>query len=148
MSGVLGRVVGDRAGVRVLEIGGGTGGTTGGLVARLGGRGEYVFTDVSPVFLAEARARFGAVAGFSTGLLDIERAPAAQGFSAGYDIVVAANVLHATADLRASVRHAVSLLAEDGVLVLLEGTARRAWVDLTFGLTAGWWRFEDVALRD
>jgi NAD(P)-dependent dehydrogenase (short-subunit alcohol dehydrogenase family) len=80
--------------------------------------------------------------------LDIEQAPGAQGFAAGgFDLVVAANVLHATRDVRASLSHAVSLLAPGGSLVLLEGTSARHWVDLTFGLTEGWWRFADRDLR-
>jgi hypothetical protein len=29
----------------------------------------------------------------------------------------------------------------------VEGTIRQRWVDLTFGLTEGWWRFDDTTLR-
>ena len=55
--------------------------------------------------------------------------------------------MHATRDLRETIQNAVSLLAPGGLLVLLEGTGRQRWVDLTFGLTEGWWRFDDTALR-
>ena len=34
-----------------------------------------------------------------------------------------------------------------GLLVLLETTAPRRWLDLIFGLTEGWWRFADTELR-
>ena len=76
--------------------------------------------------------------------LDIERDPEEQGFGAhGYDVVLAANVLHATRDLGESLVHCRKLLAPSGLLVLLEGTARRGHLDLTFGLLPGWWRFAD-----
>lgn len=135
--------------VRVVEIGAGTGGTTGFVLPCLPeGRTDYAFTDVSPVFLAEAARRHARHGFVRHALLDIERDPAGQGFQAGgYDIAIAANVLHATADLGASLAHARRLLADGGLLVLLEGVVPQRWVDLTFGLTEGWWRFEDRALR-
>jgi len=33
------------------------------------------------------------------------------------------------------------------MFLLLEATAARRWVDMTFGLLEGWWRFDDVDLR-
>ncbi len=133
--------------LRVLEIGGGTGGTTGFLLPELSEELDYTFTDVSPLFLARAGERFAGTA-FRTRLLDIEKPPAAQGFAAqSWDVVVAANVLHATADLSVALAHVRWLLAPQGTLLLLEGTAPERWVDLTFGLTEGWWRFTDYHLR-
>jgi amino acid adenylation domain-containing protein len=80
--------------------------------------------------------------------LDIETDPAAQGFAGEeFDLILAANVLHATRDLRESLGHVKQLLAAEGLLVLLESTERRRWVDLIFGLTDGWWRFEDDEVR-
>ena len=61
--------------------------------------------------------------------------------------MIAANVLHATADLRATLRHIRSLLAPSGLLILIEGTRPERWVDVTFGMTEGWWRFRDRDLR-
>ncbi len=72
-----------------------------------------------------------------------------MGFAADqYDLVIAANVLHATSDLRQALRHVRRLLAPDGVLCLLEVTKPDRGVDLTFGTTNGWWRFNDLDLRD
>ena len=80
--------------------------------------------------------------------LDIERDPALQGLaSSGFDIIVAANVLHATADLVQVMKHVRSLLAPGGVLLMIEGVSPEPWVDLTFGLTDGWWRFDDGVRR-
>ena len=134
--------------VRILEIGAGTGGTTKAILAALpDGVAEYVFTDVSPAFTTRAAERLGA-AHRTFRPLDIERDPASQGMGAErFDVVVAANVLHATRDLRRTLAHVRSLLAPGGLLILLEGGARYRWVDLTFGLTDGWWRFSDVDLR-
>ena len=135
--------------LRILEIGAGTGGTTGFVLPSLPAqRCEYTFTDLSPLFLERAAERFAAFPFVKYALLDIERDPATQGFVPGrYDIVIAANVLHATADLAESLRHARALLAPGGQMLVLEGVAPERWVDLTFGLTEGWWRFTDTALR-
>jgi acyl transferase domain-containing protein len=134
--------------VRILEIGAGTGGTTRAILPLLPpDRVEYTFTDVSPTLVARASERWGGPnRTFLT--LDIERDPATQGLAEErFDIVVAANVLHATRDLRQTLAHVRRLVAPGGIVILLEGTARYRWVDLTFGLTDGWWRFTDFELR-
>nr|MDQ2693986.1 SDR family NAD(P)-dependent oxidoreductase [Pseudomonadota bacterium] len=135
--------------LRLLEIGAGTGATTAGLLPRLpADHTEYVFTDVSPLFVARARQRLAAWPFVRYQTLDIEQPPAAQGFAGQvYDVVIAANVLHATRDLGAALEYVNSLLAPGGLLVLMESTARQRWVDLTFGLTDGWWRFADRSRR-
>jgi acyl transferase domain-containing protein/acyl carrier protein len=134
---------------RVLEVGAGTGGTTAAVLPALGGGcAEYAVTDVSPRFTARAAETFRAFGFVRCQPLDVERDPAAQGFEGErYDVVVAANVLHATRDLAATLDHVRRLLAPGGLLVLLEGTRPHRWVDVTFGLTEGWWRFADAAVR-
>ena len=137
--------------LRVLEIGAGTGATAARLLEALPAGGDYCFTDVAPLFVQQAEERLGAAARsqrLQARRLDIESDPATQGFAGErFDLVVATNVLHATADLHRSLVHARSLLAEGGVLMLIETVAPRAWTDLTFGLTEGWWRFTDAPLR-
>jgi len=133
---------------RVIEIGGGTAATTRALRPALGGTTEYRFTDISPGFLGAAARQFGDWPAFRTGVLDITRSPSGQGVLEGaWDLVVAANVLHATPDLAASLRHARSLLAPGGRLLLIEGTGPQARLDITFGLTDGWHVYQDRALR-
>jgi len=138
-----------RRGVRVLEIGAGTGGTTSYILPILSNhQTEYVFTDLSPLFIAQAQEKFQDYSFVRYQILDIEQAPETQGFGLHqYDLVVAANVLHTTKELRQTLQHIHSLLASGGMLVLLEVTARLRWVDLSFGLTEGWWRFVDQDLR-
>lgn len=135
--------------LRILEIGAGTGGTTTYVLPRLpADRSEYVFTDVSPLFLERAARQFADYPFLRCSLLDVEQDLVTQGYPKGqYDVVIAANVLHATVDLRASVGRARELLAPGGLLLLLEGIRPQRWVDLTFGLTEGWWRFRDEQLR-
>jgi acyl transferase domain-containing protein/acyl carrier protein len=135
--------------LRVLEIGGGTGGTTTHVAPVLSAdRTQYTFTDVSPLFVAKARERFAHYKYLTYQVLDIERDPVSQGFSKGsYDIILASNVIHATRDLRETLARVRSLLAPGGVLVLLEVTRPERWIDLTFGMTEGWWSFTDKSLR-
>ena len=138
-----------RCGLRILEIGGGTGGASSALLPHLPPeRTDYVFTDISLAFTRQAQENFAPYPFIRYATLDIEKDPSAQGFDAqAYDIVVASNVLHATADLSATLRHVHGLLAPGGLLLLLEGSAPQRWIDLVFGMTDGWWRFTDRALR-
>src|SRR4029453_14389319 len=86
--------------LRILEIGAGTGGTTSlNLPALPPDQNEYVFTDISPLFLAQAQEKFAPYPFVRYQLLDIEQPPSAQDFhSEQFDLILAANVLHATRD--------------------------------------------------
>ena len=58
-----------------------------------------------------------------------------QGFGGGsFDLVVAANVLHATPDMGVTLANTRFLLAPGGVALLLERTRPTLWVDIIFGL--------------
>lgn len=135
--------------LRILEIGAGTGGTTRFIlpaVTRL--PVEYVYTDISEAFLHHAKRKFSALASLDFRLLDIAADPQSQGFRPQeFDIVIAANVLHATPDIRRTLANIHWLLAPGGSLVLLEGVERQRFSDLTVGLTKGWWHFTDTDLR-
>ncbi|KKY13503.1 putative polyketide synthase [Diplodia seriata] len=107
----------------ILELGAGTGGTTAAILAATSAFSSYTYTDVSAGFFSAAAARFRDPR-IAFRVLDIERDPSAQGFAAGrYDVVVAANVLHATTSLAGTLAHARKLLRPGGWLVLLEITA-------------------------
>ena len=132
--------------LRILEVGAGTGATTAAILERLpDGIAEYVFTDISPFFVKRARDRLPTAANVSFDVLDIEQEPPIP--QPPFDVVVAADVVHATADVGATLRHLRRLLAPGGLLVLLELTRRSPWLDLVFGQLEGWWRFTDRDLR-
>lgn len=134
---------------RILEIGAGSGGTTAHIVPLLSDyRASYVFSDVSPHFLAHAEQKFRAFPFVECRLLDIETDPRAQGFDPqAFDIIVAAEALHATADLRTTLKHVGQLLAPGGVVILVEMARPVRWLELSVALLAGWWRFTDTDLR-
>jgi acyl transferase domain-containing protein/NADPH:quinone reductase-like Zn-dependent oxidoreductase/NAD(P)-dependent dehydrogenase (short-subunit alcohol dehydrogenase family)/acyl carrier protein len=135
---------------RVLEVGGGTAATTSYLIPALGSSiSEYVWTDIGAGFASAARREFAGQAAMRFQTLDLERDPAEQGLAGElFDIVVASNVIHATADIRQTLRYLRSLMHPGGVLLMMETVGKRQpWVDLTVGFTDGWWRFTDRELR-
>ncbi|MEU5030943.1 SDR family NAD(P)-dependent oxidoreductase [Streptomyces milbemycinicus] len=139
--------------LRVLEVGAGTGGTTRVVLDRLARAGlpvaEYCFTDVSRAFLHRAEETLGADHGFLTyRVFDVAEPPHGQGLDVGaFDVVIAANVLHTTEDVRATLRSVKALLRGNGLLALNEISGFYLVNHLTFGLLDGWWRHTDPELR-
>ncbi len=132
--------------LRIIEVGAGTGSGTSVVLPELpDGRFDYLYTDISAGFFAEAEKRFsqnGAALEYRP--LDIERDPVTQGYSPhSYDLVIAVNVLHATRDLGETLSNCLRLLAPSGVLVAVESLRGRGWQDMTFGQLDGWWRYSD-----
>jgi microcystin synthetase protein McyG len=136
--------------LRILEVGAGTGSTTAHVLPRLrAATYEYTFTDVSPLFLNKAREKFADMPAMKYELLDLEHDLAGQGFEIGtFDVVIGANVVHATRDLACSAIRLRTLLATGGRLVLLEGMTPQRFGDLTVGLLEGWWAFTDTERRN
>ena len=132
----------------ILEVGGGTGSTTRYLLERLPAqRYQYTFTDIGRHLVAEAREQFARWP-VSCRLLDLEGSLSEQGLEASqFDIVVAANVLHATRDVGAALAKLRQVMRPGGFLVLLESTEPRAWVTVVSGMTEGWWCYTDQELR-
>ncbi|CAI7652979.1 unnamed protein product [Penicillium glandicola] len=134
---------------KVLEMGGGTGGTTlvmAPLLASLAAMGitsvEYTFTDISPSMVANARRRLSKQYPFMRfAVHDIEKAPADE--LKGQHLVLASNAIHATHNLGISLSNAHKALRPDGFLMILEMTEVVPFVDLVFGLLEGWWLFDD-----
>lgn len=122
--------------LRVLEIGAGTGATTRQVLAHLpADRTDYVFSDVSPLFLDRAARRFADHRFVRYQLFDIDSAPAAQGLQPqSFDLILASNVLHAAADLQATMAHVRDLLKPSGVLVMYEIVRETLIGEITTGL--------------
>lgn len=128
--------------LRVLELGAGTGALTAVILPVLpADRTEYTFTDISPKFLHEARHQFSAYPFIEYRPFDLTQPPAAQGLDLhGYDLVLAANTLHATPNLQQSLAHIAQCLAPNGLLVFLEVTRQLVAYNTIFGMFPDWWR--------
>uniref|UniRef100_UPI002456C9EC SDR family NAD(P)-dependent oxidoreductase n=1 Tax=Nocardia abscessus TaxID=120957 RepID=UPI002456C9EC len=137
--------------LRIVEVGAGTGGSTHAVLEGLAASGiafDYQYTDVSPSFLAHGRRTFGTRENLRFAVLDIETDPVTQGFPAHEaDLVLCANVLHATRSIDVTLRNVRRLLAPGGVLAFTEATADLEVLALTFGLLEGWHAYRDPEAR-
>ncbi|KAI1562587.1 Polyketide synthase modules protein, partial [Pyrenophora tritici-repentis] len=132
--------------MRILEVGAGTGGTTANILRALtSSYGErlysvYTYTDVSSGFMAAAKERFSSHAAIEYAVLDVTKDPAEQGFQLGsFDLIIAANVLHATPSLRTTLCNMRSLLSPRGRLFLEELNPEMMCVNYVMGFLSGWW---------
>ncbi|MEM0672018.1 SDR family NAD(P)-dependent oxidoreductase [Dickeya oryzae] len=139
--------------LRLVEIGAGTGGTTAMVLPELmkyqHNIQEYLYTDLSQAFLIHARRHYGPTCPFlGYALWDIEQPLATQPIAQGsFDVAIATNVLHATKDIRTTLRHCKAALRRGGMVVINELSDKSVFTHLTFGLLKGWWLHQDTALR-
>ncbi len=139
--------------IRILEIGAGSGGTTAAVLQALQGYESHVelycYTDISVAFLHHAQKKYAPGASYlTTRLFDVSKAPDGQGVPTGhFDVAIAANVLHATKDIRETLRNAKATLRKRGLLLLNELSRNSLFSHLTFGLLDGWWLYEDAPRR-
>ncbi|ARJ75590.1 polyketide synthase [Bacillus velezensis] len=142
-----------QAKIRILEIGAGTGGTSAAVMRKLkpyeAHIAEYCFTDISKAFLLHAEDIFGREYPYVTyKIFNAEQPVSAEAPDIGtYDAVIATNVLHATKNIRSTLRHAKAMLQKNGQLFLNEINSRTIFNHVTFGLLEGWWLYEDHDLR-
>ena len=135
--------------LRILEIGAGTGSTTLPTLKALSAEGvvyidHYDFTDISTGFFDKAKDLLTQWAPFITfEKLDASRYPQDQGFKLhSYDLVLAANVLHATSSIQRTLANVCSLLKPQGKLVMIEVTQLQPFLGTIFGTLPGWWQSE------
>ncbi|KAL4782889.1 hypothetical protein BJX76DRAFT_358522 [Aspergillus varians] len=133
-------------GLKVLEIGAGTGSATEPILRALnGGDHRYVqrydFTDLSPGFFEPAKERLGdLVDAVEFRVLDAAHDAQEQGFEeASYDLIVACNVIHATPRIDETLRNIRPLLKPGGKFMLMELAHYSIFGNLVFGLFEGWW---------
>lgn len=136
----------------ILEIGAGTGGATLPVLQVIGGNDDsaarfqsYTFTDISSGFFENAEKKFDAwKKHICYRKLNIENDPQAQGFeNHSYDIIIAANVLHATTEMDETIANVRKLLKPGGKLVMIEITQRQMRLPMIMGILPGWWSGED-----
>lgn len=141
--------------MQILEIGAGTGGATRPVMETLTAQGRrfenYCFTDISPSFFEQAKDTIfkDQLESADFRVLNVENDTVEQGFEAGrYDLVVAANVLHATKKIDVSLSNAKTLLKPGGKLLLFEITNIDVLLShFCFGTLPGWWLSEDKDRR-
>lgn len=143
VEGIVGAWPADRP-LRILEVGAGTGSTTAWLLPALPPeRTTYTYTDISSAFLPRAGRRFAGFGFLDHRTLDLNREPGAQGFDPGtFDLVVAANVLHATEDVRGALRRIGDLLCDGGRLLAVEFHDNDLFAPC-YGLLDSAWTFAD-----
>ncbi|KAL8876689.1 MAG: hypothetical protein Q9198_005159 [Flavoplaca austrocitrina] len=143
-------------GLKVLEIGAGTGGATFPILETLGGYDgkqprllSYDYTDISSGFFDAAKERFAPWNAFlHYRILDVEKDLGDQCFGGeSYDMIVAANVLHATSLLTATMTNVWKLLKPGGKLILIEETIP-AIRRFPFAALPGWWLSQEEERRD
>lgn len=131
--------------MRLLELGAGTGGTTAAILPLLRTFPvDYSFTDVSELFLNRGRRKFASFDFVRYFLLDLDSDSHGQQIRSGsFDMILAANVVHASRNIPAALERIRQLLAPGGAVVLLETTTHQACFDMSIGLIEGWQHFED-----
>ncbi|WP_257141895.1 beta-ketoacyl synthase N-terminal-like domain-containing protein, partial [Bacillus wiedmannii] len=139
--------------IRILEVGAGTGGTSAKVFQKLMPYQDYIqeycYTDISKAFLMHAEKEYGSQNPYLTyQIFNVEEPAATQGIDANkYDVVIATNVLHATQNIRQTLRNVKVILNKQGLLLLNEMSHNSVFFHLTFGLLEGWWLYEDSELR-
>lgn len=131
----------------VVEIGAGTGATTQIVLPTLDGHlHKYFFTDISTMFLTDAKNRFISNKHIQYELLDIEDGNASKVIGP-CDILIAAHVLHATVNIAETLKNIRGMLSDGGIVILLEETEMQTFFSTTMGFQTGFDRFQDTWLR-
>ncbi|KAK2834879.1 hypothetical protein FQN49_006825 [Arthroderma sp. PD_2] len=129
--------------MKILEIGAGTGSATHAVLDRIGrSYHSFTFSDISAGFFEDAQATLmDHNDRLIYKVLDIEQDPMKQGFEEhSYDLIIAANVLHATRYLESTMTNVRRLLKPGGYLAALEVTNKDGMRDtFIMGGFEGWW---------
>ncbi|ERT01454.1 hypothetical protein HMPREF1624_02703 [Sporothrix schenckii ATCC 58251] len=133
----------EHPGLRVLEIGAGTGGASVGAIRAISPHfTSYTYTDISPAFFEKAKTQFTPeeLAKMEFRVLDIERDPIEQGFDPeGYDLVLASNVLHATQYLSRTLANCRKITKPGGRMIVIEITGDAVYTSFIMSGLPGWW---------
>jgi len=111
-----------RPGLRVLDVGCGTGAITRGIAEAVGHQGRVVGVDVNASMIDKARASHGAVPGLAFDVADAYALP----FDGAFDIVTAARVLQWLADPAAALRAMTAATKPRGRVVVLDYNHEKA----------------------
>ena len=132
--------------MRIIEIGAGTGSATVHILNALSSDdlttsrfASLDYTDISPGFFERAKEKFERWDGLiNYRRLDIASDPVEQGFEPGsYDLLIASEVLHATAHMDSTMRNVRTLVKPGGKVVIIETTLLTMFHNIVFGTLPG-----------
>ncbi|KUM65672.1 hypothetical protein ACN42_g1443 [Penicillium freii] len=117
--------------MKILEIGAGSGSATKSILERFFEEAKQQFSEHHDHFIYQ--------------VLNVEKDPSKQGFEdESYDLVIAANVLHATRSMKDTMTNVRRLLKPGGYLGLMEVTnTNTIGISFCVGGFEGWWAGED-----
>lgn len=142
---VLNGIAHSNPNLRILEIGGGTGGATRIAMKAFNGPNgikaykDYTFTDISAGFLSAARESMADIRDMKFSVFDTEIEPEEQGYEQAYDLVIACQVLHATSNMHNTLLNCRKLLKPGGRLVLVETNRNFILPGVVVGTFTGYW---------
>ena len=138
--------------IRILEVGAGVGGSSSFVLEAIKEYGEdieYWYTDLSLGFMQYAKEKFLPEYPFlKTKIFNMEKSPENQGMTpVSFDIILGTNSIHATSVVNTTLKYLSSLLKLGGVMLINELTKIPDYGTLVFGLTDGWWLYQDENTR-
>ena len=116
--------------LRILEIGAGTGATTGKIIEHLKAYSfDYLFTDVASAFVSAAKSKFSSVEQMRFGVYDVDKDYRKQGLAPNsFDVIVAAGVLENARNIPNALQQIKELVCPNGWFVYTEPTLEHPWI--------------------
>lgn len=131
----------------VVEVGAGQGILTDVVVPYLAGRSsEYVFSDIGGSFLKQAEKKYPEMRYpfIHYKEYDISKNPLDQGWNKeAADFVIGFNVVHATSNIATTLEETAKIVKPGGWMFFVENVKQQFWIDMIYGVTEGWWCFDD-----
>ncbi|CZR52449.1 related to fusarin C cluster-polyketide synthase/NRPS [Phialocephala subalpina] len=151
LSRTVGQIVHRYAGMKILEVGAGSGAVTKGVIGEIGHLFKsYTFTDATDKSFDKAKENLFQWTGkMKFQALEIEGDVVDQGFEEGsYDLIIASNVVQTSQNLQKTMENIRSLLKPGGYVVLQEISVPDVLrvKFMTLGLPA-WWMGDDDSRR-
>lgn len=127
--------------ITILELGGGIGATTEAVIQKLKKTQQntrYIFTDISPAFLALAKQKFDQENILEYRSIDINSDFSNLFITEKPDIIIATNVVHLATDIPHTLEEIHKSLSDNGVVIINEGTKKNIFSTIVFGPTKQW----------
>jgi acyl transferase domain-containing protein len=141
--------------IRILELGGGTGGATAAVLDTLRSKTstkrfeEYAFTDSAGWCVVDAQMKFAGHNGMTFQVFDIQQDPEVQEFAPrSFDLVISTGALGNSINVATALGNVYGLLRPGGTLIFIEPTINRLSLEILSRSLAGSWdqthRIRDV----